>query len=256
MHPIRTAPWSAAASLALLLAATACSSRPRPEIAAQQPRAFQATIRREVTVPYLLFQPQGYERRGPRRWPLLIFLHGAGERGTNLAQVTRHGPPKLVANRPDFPFVVLSPQCPEGQTWDIPALDALLSDILAREAIDPHRVYLTGLSMGGFGTWAWAAAHPERFAAIAPICGGGDPLAVRLAADPRRPQLARLPIWAFHGAQDPVVLPMESERMIEAYRRLGNQPRLTVYPDADHDSWTRTYDDPAFYDWLLQQQLP
>jgi predicted peptidase len=251
-------PWTIRiAALLMVPSLTACRTiSPTRTISGQQPNRFEKTIQRQVTVPYLLFRPENYEAGGPRKWPLLVFLHGAGERGTDLQLVTAHGPPKLVKDRPDFPFVVVSPQCPKGESWDIEALDELLGDLLSREAIDPKQVYLTGLSMGGYGAWAWAAAHPERFAAIVPICGGGDPIRVRLADGPQRQALAQLPVWAFHGAKDQVVMVTESERMVEAYRMVGNEPKLTVYPEANHDAWTETYADPALYDWLLQHHRP
>lgn len=222
----------------------------------QKPQRFDATLRRSVGVTYLISYPQGYTAKSAERWPLLIFLHGAGERGTNLQAVTVHGPPKLVKNGRELPFVIVSPQCPPDVVWDVETLDAMLTKLLRTQAIDPRRVYLTGLSMGGYGTWAWAGAHPERFAAIAPICGGGEPIGVWLAGGARREALARLPIWVFHGAKDNVVPLAESERMVDAYKRLGNTARLTVYPEAGHDSWTASYDQPELYQWLLKQRLP
>lgn len=222
----------------------------------QQAQRFEKTIRRDVSIPYLAFLPKDYDAKADRRWPLMIFLHGAGERGTNLAVVTVHGPPKLVKDRLDFPFVVISPQCEEGRRWDVEALNALLDDLLARYAVDPKRVYLTGLSMGGYGTWAWAGAYPERFAAIAPICGGGEPIGVWLSGGAHRQALGKLAIWAFHGAKDSVVPLMESERMADAYRAVGASPKLTVYPEANHDSWSATYANPELYEWMLQHQRP
>ncbi len=227
-----------------------------PSIGGQKEESFETTVQKHVSMRYLLFTPTGYEAAGQKRWPLMIFLHGAGERGTDLALVTRHGPPKIVQNRPDFPFVLVSPQCPEGATWDVEGLELLLKDILRREAVDTHRVVLTGLSMGGFGTWAWAAAHPEHFAAIVPICGGGDPLPVWLSEGERRAALASLPIWSFHGGKDPVVPLSESQRMVDAYQRIGNHPKLTVYPEAGHDSWTQAYAEPELFEWLLKQKRP
>lgn len=235
---------------------TGCATKPRGATEGQHPGRFSALTSRQVDVDYLLFLPKGYERTGETRWPLIVFLHGAGERGTNIQQVAVHGPPKRVQQQPDFPFVVLSPQCPSGSSWNLETLNALLDDTLARHAIDPNRVYLTGLSMGGYGSWAWAAANPERFAAVAPICGGGDPIVVRLTGGSRRDALARLPLWAFHGAKDTVVPLAESQRMVDVYKSLGNDPRLTVYPDAGHDSWTDTYNNPALYDWFRQHTRP
>jgi predicted peptidase len=112
--------------------------------------------------------------------------------------------------------------------------------------VDPDRVYLTGLSMGGYGTWSLAAAHPERFAAIVPICGGGNP------ADAAK--LASLPVWVFHGAKDPTVPLERSKEMVEAIKSAGGNPRFTIYPEAGHDSWTETYNNPELYQWLLEQK--
>jgi len=222
----------------------------------QHPARFEATVQRKVAFDYLLFLPSKYDARGSTRWPLIVFLHGAGERGTNVQQVAVHGPPKRVQTQPDFPFVVLSPQCPPGTHWDTLALDGLLDSVLGSHAIDPKRVYLTGLSMGGYGTWAWSSARPERFAAIAPICGGGDPVGIWLAGGARRESLVRLPVWAFHGAKDEVVPLSASQQMVDAYKRLSNNARLTVYPDAGHDSWTATYENSALYEWFQQHRLP
>ncbi|HXG47861.1 MAG TPA: prolyl oligopeptidase family serine peptidase [Methylomirabilota bacterium] len=221
----------------------------------QHRKSFQRKLTQKVHLDYLLDLPEGYQPRGARRWPLLLFLHGAGERGTNLAKVATHGPPLLAKQGRSFPFIVVSPQCPAGETWSTPALLALLDDLHKRYRVDPRRVYLTGLSMGGFGTWALAAAHPERFAAIAPVCGGGDIVQVLLAEGERRKALKSLPVWAFHGAKDPVVKAEESERMVRAFRDIGNSHvKLTVYPEAGHDAWTETYNNPKFYEWLLEQR--
>ena len=244
------------ASIAMVFLQVGCVSSPRSHPSGQHPGRFEGTLHKQVEADYLLFLPRDYEARGAKRWPLIVFLHGAGERGTNVELVTKHGPPKRVAADPDFPFVVLSPQCPPGTTWNLDTLEALLDDTLARHAVDPKRVYLTGLSMGGFGSWAWAAANPERFAAVVPICGGGDPIPVRLMSGRRRDALAKLPIWCFHGAKDNVVALAESQRMIDAYKSIGNEVRLTVYPEAGHDSWTETYANPELYSWLSQHARP
>jgi predicted peptidase len=249
---------AAAAVIATALLGFACGLHAADStVPGQQSRRLDTTIQETVSMRYLLFLPEGYDPAGEKKWPLMIFLHGAGERGDSLERVTRHGPPKRVQTHRNFPFVLVSPQCPEGERWEVRHLEALLESVLKEQAVDPKRVYLTGLSMGGYGTWAWASAHPERFAAIAPICGGGEPIRVWLSGGARREALARLPVWAFHGAKDSVVPLAESERMVDAFKRVGNQTaRLTVYPEADHDSWTVTYDNPELYDWFLRHRAP
>lgn len=237
--------------VALVTLAAAASTR----AAAQQELQFQGEVTRQVRLNYLLFLPQGYEADGTKKWPLMLFLHGAGERGTNLALVKVHGPPKLVETNAAFPFIVVSPQCPPGQVWDAAALLKLMDEVSAKHAVDPGRIYVTGLSMGGYGTWALAAAAPERFAAVAPVCGGGEPISVRLAGGgPHPAALKTLGVWAFHGAKDTAVPLGESERMIAAFKGAGAEPKLTVYPEAGHDSWTETYASPALYEWLLQHR--
>lgn len=199
---------------------------------------------------YLLHLPEGYGADPERRWPLLLFLHGAGERGDDVWRARTHGPPRPGQEGADFPFIVVTPLCPEGAIWSNDLLLALLDEVEASHAVDPRRVYVTGLSMGGFGTWRLGLSHPERFAAIAPICGGGE-FIVPLLAD--KTLLASLPVWAFHGAKDPVVPLEESRRMVDVLRRLGSQEvRFTVYPEALHDSWTETYANPALYAWFLR----
>lgn len=221
----------------------------------QESKSFKGKVAKAVSANYLLFLPRDYAEQKSKRWPLILFLHGAGERGTNIWKVAVHGPPKIVKEKPDFSFIVASPQCPTGQRWDNETLLALLDDITKNYKVDKSRVYLTGLSMGGFGTWSLGLTYPERFAAIAPICGGGDPL-VLLLADPRKVNaLKTLPVWAFHGAKDPVVKLEESQRMVDAMKRIGTKEvELTVYPEAQHDSWTETYNNPKLYEWFLQHQ--
>ena len=242
-------------ALAALTGLSATSLMSQSPVAAQQSKSFTKTINRPVSADYLLFLPKGYGEDAAKQWPLMLFLHGAGERGDNLALVAVHGPPKLVANQPDFPFILVSPQCPEGQTWDNDVLLALLDEVMADYRVDPTRVYLTGLSMGGYGTWSLGLSHPERFAAIAPICGGGDTIKVLLADPAKAPALRSLPVWAFHGAKDPVVNPDESQRMVNTLKRAGCQDvQLTVHPEAQHDSWTVTYNNPELYRWFLSHQ--
>lgn len=200
--------------------------------------------------PYQLFIPQGLaETRSDERksWPLMIFLHGSGERGDDIAKVKAHGPPKYVGSHPNFPFVVVSPLLPADQDWDIAKLSAILDHITATFPIDPDRVYLTGLSRGGHATWRWAAAEPARFAAIAPVAGRGDPSTACA--------LKGLPVWAFHGDRDDVVVPEGSFAMARAIRSCGGgMSRLTIYPDLGHNAWDPAYEDPALYLWLLSHR--
>jgi len=204
---------------------------------------------------YLLFLPKEYQKKSKERWPMILFLHGAGERGADIWKVAVHGPPKIVNSRPDFPFIVASPQCPEGRIWSKDALVGLLDELTKKYAVDRSRIYLTGLSMGGYGTWDLGLAYPERFAAIAPICGGGELIDILLAQGEKGKALKSLGIWAFHGGKDPVVPPQESERMVNLLKKTGvKDVQLTIYPEAGHDSWTETYDDPKLYKWLLGQR--
>lgn len=216
---------------------------PTPQASsALQPARLDTQVRVELN--YLLYLPKDYGQQAS--WPLLLFLHGAGERGSDLELLKKHGPPKLIAAGKEFPFVVVAPQCPKDKWWGSFELIALLNEIKNRYKIDPDRVYVTGLSMGGFGTWMLAAYAPEQLAAIVPICGGGSAIWAR--------RFGHLPVWAFHGAKDPVVPLKTSEEMIEGLKKQGGQPKLTIYPEAAHDSWTETYDNPAVYAWLLEQK--
>jgi predicted peptidase len=133
------------------------------------------------------------------------------------------------------------------KAWKADQLIQLVDHVAGGLNIDPTRIYVTGLSMGGFGTWRLVAAHPERFAAAMPICGGGDPQTMAES-------LRAIPIWAFHGERDSVVPLSASERMVDAVRAAGGQVRLTVYPEVEHDSWTQTYNNEEVYDWLLSQR--
>jgi predicted peptidase len=242
-------------ALALLTATFAPAQSPAPDNV-QTPATFTVTVTQTVQYDYLLFLPKDYDADPAKKWPLMMFLHGAGERGTNLWLVAVHGPPKLVRSQPDFPFILVSPQCPPEQHWNPEALAKLLDQLETTHRVDKSRVYLTGLSMGGFGTWSLGVRYPERFAAIAPICGGGSWLEVRLSSRSRGAALKSLPVWAFHGAKDNVVPLSESERMIDVLKTAtGNEnTRLTVYPDANHDSWTETYNNPELFKWLLEHR--
>jgi predicted peptidase len=221
----------------------------------QMAKQFQFTKTESLKVSYLLWLPEGYNAKAEKRWPLMLFLHGAGERGSDIWKVATHGPGKYAAAHPDFPFILVSPQCPERQIWSRDVLLALLDEITANYAVDTHRVYLTGLSMGGYGTWDLGLAYPEKFAAIVPICGGGQMISLLLSRHDKERALKTLGVWAFHGAKDPVVPLEESQRMVDALKKEGLQDvKLTVYPEARHDSWTETYNNPELYKWLLRHE--
>jgi predicted peptidase len=244
-----------AAFLALTASISAQSVTGSNPASPQMVKRFRFTKTQSAELDYLLFLPQGYDAKAEKRWPMILFLHGAGERGTNVWQVAVHGPPKNVATHPDFPFIVVSPQCPEHHVWSKDVLLGLLDEITATYTVDKKRIYLTGLSMGGYGTWDLGLAYPEKFAAIVPICGGGQTLSVLLPSPDKVSALKTLGVWAFHGAKDPVVSLSESQRMVDALKKAGVEDvKLTVYPEAGHDSWTETYNNPELYDWLLKHQ--
>jgi predicted peptidase len=205
------------------------------------------SITKEVKLEYLLYVPQNYEKELDKKWPLVLFLHGSGERGEDLGLVAKHGIPKLVEEK-NFPFIALSPQCPAYSNWDIhqDALIALLEETFSSFSIDKDRVYLTGLSLGGFATWTLSQQYPELFAAIVPICGGGTPSEAW--------RIKEIPVWAFHGAKDPVVPVEETQQMVQALEELNGNVRCTIYPEATHDSWTEAYNEPELYNWLLAQK--
>ncbi len=194
---------------------------------------------------YLLYNPypSSEAKKKKRERPLLIFLHGRGERGNNLNLVKKHGPPKIVETK-DLPFIIASPQCPLTDLWWKPHVVAgLVDELLLKYPVDPDKVYLTGLSQGGFGTWATAAQHPKKFAAIAPVCGGGKTEWAK--------KFGLLPIWNFHGDADKVVPVGLSRIMVEAVEKAGGRIKYTEYPGVGHDSWTQTYRNDKLYDWLL-----
>ena len=218
-------------------------------------RTFSTQISRQVQLRYLLYLPKNYAADPKEKFPLVLFLHGAGERGTDLQKVAVHGPPKQAAAGRDFPFILVSPQCSEGQVWDDEALVRMVESLKTSLRVDPERVHVTGLSMGGYGTWALISKRPELFASAAPICGGGDRIRPLLMSGAQLAALKTLPVWVFHGGKDNVVPVSERERMIDQFKRTGAKDiQFTVYPEAGHDSWTETYNNPKFYDWMLSQR--
>lgn len=235
---------------ALLLATSSCISHVT-RAALQSEGEFHARVTRDVSARYLVYTPKGFSSSDGSKWPLLLFLHGAGERGDSLKQVLVNGPPKLTSTAQwrEYPFVVVSPQARTDSIWSNLALDALIDDVVKKYAIDPDRIYLTGLSMGGYGVWQMAMEFPRRFAAIVPVSSGGVPSGACA--------LKHLSIWAFHGAKDDIVPLDRSQQIIDRIRncpaRTGDV-RMTVYPEATHDAWTRAYNDSTMYKWLLEQR--
>ena len=191
--------------------------------------------------------PDGYDADPAKRWPLILFLHGSGDRGTDVtSSVIFHGGlPKVIAGGRKIPAIVISPRCPD-EWWSAPVLGQLLDDISAKYRVDPDRIIVTGLSMGGFGTWELAEKFPDRFAAIAPVCGGGNPTEAA--------KLSKLPIWTFHGLLDTTVPEFLTQNMVDAIQKAGGTPHLTIYPTVKHEAWTPAYDTDALYTWMLAQQ--
>ncbi len=237
--------------------------------AASRARAqeFQARIYTNAagdTLPYRLLVPEHYEPA--KRYPLVLFFHGAGERGSDNRRQLVHGVRLFLQpeNREKFPCFVIAPQCPQNQQWvDMPwgtasgtqpehpshamqlALD-IAKAVQKEFSIDPDRLYVTGLSMGGFATWDLITRFPHRYAAAIPVCGGGDAAKAALAA--------HVPVWAFHSKDDPVVQVGRTRQMIEAMREAGGKPRYTEYDGLGHNSWDKAYAEPDLLSWLFSHR--
>ena len=201
------------------------------------------------SIPYLLYLPKDYGAK-ERKWPLLLFLHGRGESDGPLSLVAKWGPPRLIERGESFPYIVVSPQCPRKESWAQPGQQALLVALLdhlkSQFQVDGERVYLTGLSMGGYGSWRLAADHPQRFAAVVPVCGGGSP------GDAAK--LAALPIWVFHGTEDKAVPLQRSIEMVDAIKAAGSTKiRFTTLENIGHNCWEAAYATPEVYQWLEKQ---
>lgn len=207
---------------------------------------FEKEIVRKIRLPYLIYTPESYDPE--KKFPLLVFLHGAGERGNDLSLIARHGFFKQAAAGTVFPFVMAGPQCPHDRYWGnyLESLNDFLDEIIEVYNIDKTRVYLTGLSMGGTGVWQWLMANPERFAAAAPVCGSG----IYWYAG----KVAHKPIWMFHGEADTTVLPSESIQMEANLRKNGGNPKLTLFPQVGHNAWDYAYNK-TLVDWLMAQKL-
>jgi len=214
---------------------------------AQTAHRFTERVELDVASNYLLYLPDDYRER--EDWTLIVFLHGSGERGDDIALVRKHGLPRLLAEGLSLPAVVLSPQCPAGQLWSrqLVAVKALIDRVAAHHQVDRQSVVATGLSLGGAGAYELISNYPGLFAAVAPICG---PWTWMFVTD----QSTHLPTWVFHGDADEVVPIGESLRLVEELRARGGEPRLTIYPGVGHNSWDQAYGDPELLAWLVQQR--
>jgi len=211
----------------------------------------------EAQVNFLLYVPDEYEKDPQQDWPLILYLHGSGERGYDLEALKEQPLPETLEQRAGFPFIVVSPQMsPELDSWSdmIDSLNILLDEVQAKCSVDSQRVYLTGLSMGGAGTWQFGLESPQRFAALVPVAGYYLYDSYTVPDDIC--DLQGVPVWAFHGDSDAVVSPFGAEVLVEALEACGGNIRFTLYPDADHEeTWRQAYADPELYAWLLSQTL-
>jgi predicted peptidase len=200
---------------------------------------------------YVLFVPHDY--KGDKPYPLILFLHGAGETGTDGKRQAQVGlGPAIKKHEQTFGFLAVFPQS-QKRNWRADSEDGqraikILDQVMKDYKVDPQRVYVTGLSMGGVGTWSLAVKYPKRWAAIVPICGGGKPEDAAKIKD--------IPCWSFQGEADKTVPPERSRGMIQALKEAGAQPKYTEYPGVGHNSWDKAYGTPELYEWLLTQRLP
>ncbi|MBO0931680.1 carboxylesterase family protein [Fibrella aquatilis] len=204
-----------------------------------------AQTKKSASYPYQLYLPKNYAV-AKRNFPLVIYLHGGSQKGTDLAKLSLYGPPKQVSQGHDFPFVMAAPQCPEGKFWSTDNwFDSLFTELTTRYRIDKKRVYLTGISMGGYGTWQTAVAHPHTFAAIMPLCGGCDD-STQICS------IRNIPVWTFHGTADDLIPIDETARLVKRLERCHGKVQFTKLPNEGHGI-QYLYENPKLYQWLLQQ---
>lgn len=226
-------------SIACGLLLTACASLPAGELPrGETPKS--VTLKDGTSIAYMQYLPLELSAKTP----VLVFLHGTGEIGTDVNLTMVHGPWKYSRAHPtEAPFIILAPQLTEKVEWNPATLDEWLDQALKGLPVDRSRLYLTGMSRGGRGTWNWAIAYPKRFAAIVPVAG--DSLYRDACA------LKDVPVWAFHGAKDDLVLYQPEEQFADAVRACGGEVNYTLYPDGNHNSWDAAYTHPSLYKWLL-----
>lgn len=211
----------------------------------QMVKNFSTEIYKNVIINYLLYLPKDYTEKN--KYPMVLFLHGSGERGNDISLVEKHGLPKLIKQGKNFPFIIVSPQCKDNTIWNdnLEELYLLVEHIKSKYSVDDKRIYCTGLSMGGFGTWAMAIRYPNLFAAIAPVCGGG----ISWQAS----TIKHIPIWAFHGDKDEAVPIIYQQLMIDELKKYNSDVKFTVYPNGQHNIWDITYNTDDLYEWLLSK---
>ena len=194
-----------------------------------------------------LYYPEDYGTKVNEKFPLLLFLHGGGESGDTLTSLKSNGPPKMIAEGKQFPFLILAPQNPHKKKWwNTRAVVQLLDSIVTQNRVDPKRIYLTGLSRGGGAAWEMAVQYPDKFAALAVVCGM-TPLPYAAWID------ESMPIWVFHGEEDQSIPISESETMVDKLRQMGHEVKFTRYPGVGHDSWVKAYTTEELYEWFMRQ---
>jgi predicted peptidase len=223
----------------LLLSALAAKTQQTPH---------KAVLQSRHEIQYLLYLPAGYHQNPSQQYPLLLFLHGGGETGNDIEKVKTHGPPRLIHEGRDFPFIVVSPQNPEENGfWNETALIELLNQIQSDYRVDGNRVHLSGLSRGGYGAWRLAMSNPDRFASLITISGVSPAFYSRWLKD--------MPVWVFHGEDDPVIPVGESDEVVKQMQQRGQNVRYTRYKQTGHDAWTQAYDEEELFPWMLEQIL-
>ncbi|HYG37021.1 MAG TPA: PKD domain-containing protein [Cytophagales bacterium] len=214
----------------------------------QVARQFTFDFRTPPCYGYLEYLPENYNSQPNTQFPVVIFLHGVGECGNGTSQiwnVANSGPPMMVKNGRNFPFILISPQSPPNEWWQPSTINKLVDYVVKTYRIDQNRIYITGLSYGGYGTWGYAGAYPDKIAAAVPICGCGT--------TNKAPGMKNLSLWAFHNNEDNIVNSVCTTTMIDEIKKAGGSPLMTLYPKFGHDAWTATYNDQKMWDWLLKQ---
>ncbi len=231
--------------LLVLFIFQSCASQPKPDLV---DATLDTNIKEKLN--YYLYYPEDYQEEPEKDFPILLFLHGGGESGDSLVAIKRNGPPKLIVEGKQFPFLILAPQNPyQKKWWNTRALKQLLDTVVTNNRVDKNRIYLTGLSRGGGAAWEMAVQYPETFAALAVVCG--------MTPVPYASWLnKKMPIWVFHGEEDESIPISESEEMVAKLKEMGYSVKFTKYPGVGHNSWVKAYNTQELYDWFAEQRLP